>query len=140
MNVLKRAWIPLIVVVALGLGVFGVYRLHGILPATSTSKPDPRSQTPPYAPKSATYEIIGPAGTAGVVNWMDEKAQPRRADFTTLPWSHTITARVPGIFAYVVAQGNSNFIACRITVDGRLVDERSANGRDAQISCLDKSA
>ncbi|BBZ14532.1 hypothetical protein BST20_00415 [Mycobacterium branderi] len=139
-NVLKRAWIPLVVAVALAVGGFAVERLHGIFPITTSSKLDPRSQTPPYAPKSATYEIIGPPGTVGVVNWMDENAQPQRANFTTLPWTHTITARLPGIFAYVVAQGDSDYIGCRITVDGKLVDEQSANQRNAQISCLDKSA
>jgi hypothetical protein len=140
LNILKRYWIPLVVAVALAVGGFGVDRLHDIFPITSSSKLDPRGMTPPYAPKSATYEIIGPPETVGVVNWMDEKAQPRRADFTTLPWSLTITARLPGIFAYVVAQGDSEYIGCRITVDGRLVDQQSANGRNAQISCLDKSA
>jgi hypothetical protein len=139
-NILKRAWIPLVVAAALALGGFAVDRLHGIFPITSSSKSDPRSKTPPYAPKSATYEIVGPPGTVGVVNWMDENAQPQRADFTTLPWSHTITARLPGIFAYVVAQGDSDYIGCRITVDGRLVDQQSATERSAQISCLDKSA
>lgn len=140
LNLLKRNWVPLVVVVALAVGGFAVERLHGIFPITSSSKLDPRGLTPPYAEKSAIYEIIGPAGTGGVINWMDENAQPRRSDFTTLPWSQTITARLPGIFAYVVAQGNSEYIGCRITVDGRLVDEQSAYGRDAQISCLDKSA
>ena len=140
MSILKRAWIPLVVVVALAVGGFAVERLHGIFPITNSSKLDPRGMTPPYASKSATYEIVGPPGTFGVVNWMDENAQPQRADFATLPWSHTITASVPGIFAYVVAQGNSDYIGCRITVDGRLVDEQSANDRNAQIFCLDKSA
>ncbi len=140
LGILKRLWIPLVVVLAVALGGFAVDRLHGIFPLTSSSKPDLRSKTPPYATKSATYEILGPPGTVGVVNWMDENAQPQRADFTTLPWSHTITARLPGIFAYVVAQGDSDYIGCRITVDGKLVDEQHTNERDAQISCLDKSA
>lgn len=139
-KILGRVWIPLVVVVAIAVGGFAVQRLHGIFPIISTSKLDPRSETPPYASKSATYEILGPPGTVGVVNWMDEKAQPQRENFTTLPWSHTITARLPGIFAYVVAQGDSNYIGCRIVVDGKLVDQQSATNRDAQISCLDKSA
>ncbi|OSC41846.1 MmpS family transport accessory protein [Mycobacterium decipiens] len=140
MNILRRAWIPLVVVVALGVGGFAVERLHGFFPLTSPSKLDPRAQTPPYAAKSATYEVFGPPGTVGVVNWMDENAKPQQANFSTLPWSRTITARLPGIFAYVVAQGNSNYIGCRITVDGKLVDEQRADYHNAQTSCLDKSA
>ncbi|WP_343576266.1 MmpS family transport accessory protein [Mycobacterium sp.] len=140
MNILKRGWVLIVVAVALAIGGFAVDRLHDVFPITSPSKLDPRGMTPPYAPKSATYEVVGPPGTVGVVNWMDEKAQPRQANFTTLPWQLTITARLPGIFAYVVAQGNSDYIGCRITVDGRLVDEQHANQQNAQISCLDKSA
>ncbi|MCA4739805.1 MmpS family transport accessory protein, partial [Mycobacterium avium] len=54
--------------------------------------------------------------------------------------SKTIVAEMPGIFAYVVAQGDGPFIGCRITVDGRLVDQQESHNRDAQVSCLDKSA
>ena len=95
MKILKRAWIPPVVAVALARGGFAVDRLQGIFPIINSAKLDTRSKTPPYAPKSATYEIIGPPGTVGVVNWMDENAQPRRENFTTLPWSHTITAEEP---------------------------------------------
>ena len=65
---------------------------------------------------------------------------PQKANFTTLPWSKTIVAEMPGIFAYVIAQGDGPSIGCRITVDGKLVDQQEANTRDAQVSCLDKSA
>jgi hypothetical protein len=140
LKILKRAWIPLVVAVALAVGVVAVDRLQGIFPLTSSSTPDSRSKVPPYATKVAVYEITGPADTVGVVNWMDEKALPQRADFTSLPWKHTIKADLPGIFAYFVAQGNSSYIGCRITVDGRLVDQQSANEHNATISCLDKSA
>lgn len=95
---------------------------------------------PPYAVKTATYEILGPPGTTGVVNWMDAESLPQKANFTTLPWSKTISAAMPGIFAYVVAQGDGPSIGCRITVDGKLVDQQQVNTRDAQVSCLDKSA
>jgi hypothetical protein len=71
---------------------------------------------------------------------MDADALPQKVNFTTLPWSKTIVAEMPGIFAYVVAQGDGPSISCRITVDGKLVDQQQANTRDAQVSCLDKSA
>lgn len=141
MKLLKRAWIPLAVAVVLALGGFAVDRLHGFFPGNAAGpKVDPRDQTPPYAAKSATYEILGPPGTAGVVNWMDGQAQPQKANFTTLPWSLTITARLPGIFAYVVAQGDGDYLGCRISVDGRLVDQQQSDKRNAAIACLDKSA
>lgn len=140
LRVLKRAWVPLVVVVAVIVGGVAVGRLNGVFPGPGLSKPDPRDATPPYAAKTAIYEILGPPGTTGVVNWMDADAQPQKAQFTTLPWSQTIVAEMPGIFAYIVAQGDSLSISCRITVDGRLVDHQEVNGQDAQVSCLDKSA
>jgi hypothetical protein len=140
LTALKRVWVPLVVIVALIIGYVAVDRLHDVFPGPGLPKPDPRDATPPYAAKTAIYEILGPPGTTGVVNWMDADSQPQKADFTTLPWSKTIVAEMPGIFAYVVAQGDSPAIGCRITVDGKLVDQQQADGRNAQVSCLDKSA
>jgi Mycobacterium membrane protein len=140
LKVLNRAWVPLVVVVALFIGGIAVGRLHDVFPGPGLPKPDPRDATPPYAAKTAIYEILGPPGTTGVVNWMDAEAQPQKAKFTTLPWSQTIVAEMPGIFAYVVAQGDSPSLGCRITVDGKLVDQQQTDTRDAQVSCLDKSA
>lgn len=140
LRLLTRAWVPLVVVVALAVGGIAVIRLNGVFPGPGLPKPDPRDATPPYAAKTAIYEILGPPGTTGVVNWMDAESLPQKANFTTLPWSKTIVAEMPGIFAYVVAQGDSPFIGCRITVDGKLVDQQQANGQNAQVSCLDKSA
>lgn len=137
---LRRWWLPVAVVIALAIGSFAVERLHGVFPIVTSSKPDPKSKTPPQAPKSAFYEVIGPPGTSGVVNWMDEKAQPQREEFGTLPWQKTITGNVPGIFAYVVAQGDSDSIGCRITVNDELVAESFDTGTNAATSCLDKSA
>ncbi|ORJ62260.1 MmpS family transport accessory protein [Mycobacterium simiae] len=139
-TLLKRGWVPLVVAVALIIGGVAVDRLHGVFPGAGLPKPDRRDATPPYAAKTAVYEILGPAGTTGVVNWMDADAQPQKANFSTLPWSQTIVAEMPGIFAYVVAQGDASSIGCRITVDGKLVDQQQSNGRNAQVSCLDKSA
>ena len=140
LTLLKRAWVPLVVLVALIIGGVAVMRLNGVFPGPGFPKPDPRDATPPYAAKTAVYEILGPPGTTGVVNWMDAESLPQKANFTTLPWSTTIVAAMPGIFAYVVAQGDGSSIGCRITVDGKLVDQQQVNTRDAQVSCLDKSA
>jgi hypothetical protein len=137
---LKLAWVWLVVAVAFAIGLVAVYRLHGVFPGPGLPKPDPRDATPPYAAKTAVYVIDGPPGTTGVVNWMDADSIPQKANFTTLPWSTKIVAEMPGIFAYVVAQGDSPSISCKIFVDDRLVDQQQATNRDAQVSCLDKSA
>jgi len=140
LTLLKRAWVPLVVVVALIIGGVAVDRLNGVFPGPGLPKPDPRDATPPYAAKTAIYEILGPPGTTGVVNWMDAESLPQKANFTTLPWSKTIVAEMPGIFAYVIAQGDGPSIGCRITVDGKVKDEKTSDGVNAQTFCLVKSA
>ena len=90
--------------------------------------------------KRVTYEIYGPSDTAGSVSYLNKNAQSEQANFTSLPWTYTITTTVPAVIADVVAQGNSDNIGCRITVNDEVKDERSADGRHAQTSCLVKAA
>ncbi|HEY0229339.1 MAG TPA: MmpS family transport accessory protein, partial [Mycobacterium sp.] len=92
MRLLKRTWVPVVVLVAMIVGGVAVGRLNGVFPGPGLSKPDPRDATPPYAAKTAVYEILGPPGTTGIVNWMDAESLPQKSNFTTLPWSTTIVA------------------------------------------------
>ncbi len=66
------------VVVSLTAGGIVIYRLHGVF-GTQTGAPtlDRRGETAPNPPKSATYEITGPAGTIGVVSYFDLKKSGR---------------------------------------------------------------
>ena len=73
------------------------------------------------------------------INYLDVNAQPQRVDDTTLPWSYNVTTTQPAVFANVMAQGNSDSIGCRITIDGVVKDERTVNKVNAYTFCLDKS-
>lgn len=139
---LKKAWVPLVVVVAVALGGVAVSRLRGVFGSDAIFTATGSSAEPlePSHVKQVTYEIYGPSDTAGTVSYLDRKAQPEQASFTSLPWTFTITTTVPAVIASVVAQGNSDSIGCRITVNGELKDERSTAGRHAQTSCLVKAA
>lgn len=138
---LKRAWVPLVVVVAVALGGIAVDRLRGVFGSDAIFTATGSSAEPLEAShvKRVTYEVHGPSGTAGSVSYLDKNAQSEQADFTTLPWTFTVTTTVPAVIASVVAQGNSDDIGCRITVNGEVKDERSAAGRHAQTSCLVKA-
>ncbi len=87
-----------------------------------------------------TYEVYGPSDTTESVSYLDKNAQPEEVDFTTLPWTLTVTTTVPAVIASVVAQGDSDDIGCRITVNGEVKNERSSAGHHAQTSCLVKAA
>lgn len=130
---------PLVIAVVFAVGVFGVYRLHGMA-GSETTTADLADDSKPVIPKDVIYEVFGPPGTVGKVNFLDEQSQPQRADFTSLPWSFTISTKLTSIFANVVAQGDSDTIGCRITVNGEVRDEQLINTPDAQVFCLVKSA
>ena len=84
-------------------------------------------------------EVFGPPGTVASINYLDVNAQPQRVDDTALPWSYDVTTTEPAVFATVVAQGDSDSIGCRITIDGVVKDERSVNTVNAYTFCSDKS-
>ena len=138
----KRAWVPLVVVVAVVLGGVAVSRLRGVFGSDAIFSATGSSAEPlePSHLKRVTYEVYGPSDTTGSVSYLDTKAQPEQANFTSLPWTFTLTTTVPAVIASVVAQGNSDTLGCRITVNGEVKDERSSAGHHAQTSCLVKAA
>jgi len=139
---LTRVWVPLVVVVAVALGGVAVSRLRGVFGSDEIFTATGSSAEPlePSHLKRVTYEVYGPGDTAGSVSYLDKNAQPEQASFTSLPWTYTITTTVPAVIANVVAQGDSDNIACRITVNGDVKDEQSSAGHHAQTSCLVKAA
>lgn len=138
---LKKAWVPLVVAVAVALGAVAVINLRGVFGSDEIFTATGSSAEPlkPSHVKRVTYEVYGPADTAGSVSYLDMSAQPEQANFTSLPWTYTISTTVPAVIANLVAQGNSDTIGCRITVNGEVKDERSADGHHAQTSCLVKA-
>lgn len=139
---LKKAWVPLVVVVAVALGGEAVLRLRGQFGREEIFSATGASAEPLQAShvKHVTYEVYGPADTTGSLSYLDKNAQPQQANFAGLPWTFTITTTVPAVIANVVAQGNRDNIGCRITVDGELKKESFTNGHHAQTSCLVKAA
>ncbi len=139
---LKRAWVPLVGVVAVVLGGITVNRLRGVFGSDAIFTATGSSAEPlePSHVKRVTYEVYGPGDTTGSVSYLDKKAQPEQANFTSLPWTLTLSTTVPAVIASLVAQGNSDSIGCRITVNGEVKDEKSTAGHHAQTSCLVKAA
>jgi hypothetical protein len=139
---LKRAWVPLVVVAAVALGGIAVDRLRGVFGSDAIFTATGSSAEPlqPSHVKQVIYDVYGPGDTTGSVSYLDNNAQPEQANFTRLPWTLTVTTTVPAVIANLVAQGDSNNIGCRITVNGVVKDEQSSSGHHAQTSCLVKAA
>jgi hypothetical protein len=131
----------LVAVVIVAVAGFGVYRLHGIFGShhKTSAASGVSNQIIPFNPKQVILEVFGAPGTVATINYLDVNAAPQQVLNATLPWSYTATTTLPGVFANVVAQGDSDFIGCRIIIDGVVKDEKTVNEVSAYTSCLDKS-
>lgn len=141
-GLLKRAWIPLVIVVVLVIAGFTVQRMRtffgaeGILVTPVQFADDPE----PFDPKIVKYEIFGEPGAYADINYLDLDAKPQRIDGAMLPWSLTLSTTAPASQPNIVAQGNGSSITCRVTVDDVVEEERTSTGLNAQTFCMVKSA
>ena len=141
-RVLRRLWIPLLVLVVIAAGGFAVSRLHGIFgsdkrPSYADTKVN---DSKPFNPKHLTYEVFGSPGTVANISYFDVNAEPQHIEGASLPWSLDFAITETSAVGSVVAQGDSDNIGCRIIVDGEVKTERTSNQVSAFTSCLLKSA
>jgi Mycobacterium membrane protein len=142
-GILKRAWIPLLIVVVVAVAGVVVYRMHGLFGSNNeTTRPGAglAQDAEPFNPKVVTYEIYGSEGAVATINYLDLDSNPRRVDNAPLPWSIRLTTTKPSAGATIIAQGDGDSISCRVTVDDAVRDEQTSTGVNAQTSCLVKSA
>lgn len=140
-HLVARLWVPLVMVAVVVIAAFTVVRLHGVF-GSDMYKPDNSNADAiiQFNPKHVLLEIFGAPGTVADINYLDEQAQPQRLAGVRLPWSLEIVTTLTAVLANVIAQGNSDSIGCRITVNGVVRDQESDNRYHAQTSCLVKSA
>jgi hypothetical protein len=142
MVVVKSAWVPLVIMVLVAIAGFAVYRLHGAFGVHGpTSAVGARADDiRPFNPKHVVLEVFGAPGTVADINYLDVDAAPQRVDDVRLPWTYSVATTAPAVSVNVVAQGDSDVIGCRITVNGHLKDQRTVAGIHPQTFCLVKSA
>ncbi|MGB7111454.1 MAG: MmpS family protein [Mycobacterium sp.] len=141
-RVLRRLWVPLIILVVIGAGGFTVSRLHGIFGSEKRpSYADTKiNDAKPYDPKHLTYEIFGPPGTVADISYFDVDGDPRSVKGASLPWSLKFSFTQAAVVGNILAQGDSDSIGCRIVVDGEVKAERISNEVNAFTFCLLKAA
>jgi hypothetical protein len=130
--------VALVVVAAAGSGVFRLHKLFGS--DNDTSTPGPIGNDVNYNPKHILLEVFGGTGSVATISYLDIDVQPQKVVNAPLPWSLKMVTTQPGAFTNLVAQGNSDSLGCRITVDGEVKDERIVNTVNAYTFCLVKSA
>ena len=142
-GIVKRAWIPLLIVVVVVLGGVVVYRMHGFFGSNNEiTRPGAglAQDAEPFNPKVVTYQVTGTEGAVATINYLDLDSTPQRVDDARLPWSITLRTTKPSASATIIAQGSGDQIGCRVSVDDKLRDEQTSTGVNAQVSCLVKSA
>lgn len=137
-GLLKRLWIPLVIVAVVIAGGMTVSRLHGVFGSEHRpSYADTRQQdTKPFNPKHVKYEVFGPAGTMADISYFDANGEPNHINGIVLPWTFDISTTLPSIVGNVVAQGNSDTLGCRIVVDGVVKTERISHQLNAFTYCV----
>jgi hypothetical protein len=138
--VLRRTWLPLLVVAAIAVGAVSVSYFRSVFGSNGAVVTPVGSDTAEsFNPKVVTYEVFGSGSTASV-NYADLNGVPQRTGEVALPWSLTLTTTVPSVMPNILAQGNGQTIGCRVTVDHVVKDERTAEGVNAATYCLVKAA
>ncbi|MBV8789282.1 MAG: hypothetical protein JOZ00_21685 [Mycobacterium sp.] len=142
MIVVKRAWLPVAIIVLVAIAGFAVYRLHAAFNVNSTASAVSANadDIQPFNPKRVALEVFGTPGAVADINYLDVAAAPQRVDGTHLPWSYSVATMAPAVSVNVVAQGDGGVIGCRITVNGDVKDQRTVSGIHPQTFCQVKSA
>ena len=140
-GLLRRWWIPLLLVVVLAVSGLVVSRLHKVFGSQDlNANAGAGIKIVQFNPKVVKYEIDGPPGSVANINYWDADANTHQVNGAPLPWSYTISTTLPAVSANIMAQADGNQIGCRITVDGVVREQKTANGVNAQTFCLVKSA
>lgn len=138
---LRRAWIPIVIVIVVVIAGFTVHRVRTFFGADGiiVTPKNFADDAEPFNPKRVKYEIYG-SGSYADINYLDLDSKPVRVDGAQLPWSLDLSTTAPSVLPNIVAQGDGESITCRITVDDEVRDERTSTGVTAQTFCLVKSA
>jgi hypothetical protein len=143
-RLVKRAWIPLLLVVVLSISALIVSRIHKLFGSEDlNANAGAAIKIVQFNPKVVVYTVDGPPGSIASINYWDAEANTHQVS-EPLPWSTTISTTLPSVSANIMAQGTGNYISCKITVDGVVPKDaqalNSSDGHNAQTFCLVKSA
>jgi hypothetical protein len=137
---LKKLWIPLVLVVVLAVSGLVVSRLHKqFASANLNAGAGAGIEIVQFNPKVMVYDVYGSPGSTAQISYFDPEANVHSIT-APLPWSVTLSTTLPTVSANLMAQTDGDQIGCRVTVNGTVREEQSANGVNAQTYCLVKSA
>ena len=135
-----HTWIPITMVAVLAVSGLIVLRLHRVF-ASEDLNAGARAgiEIVQFNPKVVVYEVDGPPGSSATISYLDADANLHNLAGVALPWSTTISTTLPAVTASIMVASDGGGVGCRITIDGSVRDERSADGVAPQTFCLVKS-
>jgi hypothetical protein len=140
-SVLRRLWIPLVVLAVIAVGGLTVSRLHGLFGSEKNlSYADTKVDSKAYNPQHLRYEVFGAPGTVALISYYDDNGAPQHVDRVRLPWSLEFAITAATAIGNVAAQGDSDSIGCRILLDGVVKAEKITQEVSAFTSCTLKGS
>src|SRR5271154_682641 len=111
-GLVRRAWIPLVLVVVLAVSGLVVVRLHKVFGSQDlNANAGAGIEIVQFNPKIMIYDVYGPAGSTAKIDYFDADANTHEVD-VALPWSTTISTTLPAISANILAQSDGDQIGC----------------------------
>jgi hypothetical protein len=139
-RVAKSIWIPVVLIIVLAVSGLVVSRLHKMFASQDLNAGAGSGiEIVQFNPKVMVYDVYGAPGTTAQISYFDPEAQVHTVK-VPLPWSITLSTTLPAVSASLMAQTDGDQIGCRVTVNGTVREEQSADGVNAQTYCLVKSA
>ena len=142
-RLLKKAWIPLVIVVVVAVASFLVVRIRGYFGhdfnsgQTYAAADDPE----PFNPKVVKYEIFGHRAPTPTSTTSTSTRKPQRVDGATLPWSLTLQTTAPAVMPEHRRAGRRQTPSAAASPSMTRSRTRGrTNGVNAQTFCLVKSA
>ena len=137
---LGKVWVPLVVILVLAISGLVVSRLHKIFASQDlNANAGAGIEIVQFNPKVVVYDVWGPPGATAQIGYFDPDAKVHQVT-TVLPWTVTLSTTLPTVSASLMARADGDRIGCRVTVNGIVREQQSAEGVQAQTYCLVKSA
>ncbi|GDY33167.1 MmpS family transport accessory protein [Gandjariella thermophila] len=128
-------WLLGIAVLVAGVGV--IVTTLGGSDAPRTPQEQLRRQLP-ITKHTVSYEVRGPSKSPEIRYVTDGTNNTEKVAGVPLPWRKEFTMTVgpgPAIVQVLAANGQSDAISCSVSIDGHVVNENTAPGQYATVSC-----
>ncbi|KRD06688.1 hypothetical protein ASE48_12010 [Mycobacterium sp. Root265] len=137
---LKKLWIPLVLIIVLAISGLVVSRLHKMFASEDlNANAGAGIEIVQFNPKVLVYDVYGTPGDTAEISYFDPDANVHSIT-AALPWSITLSTTLPTVSASLMARAEGQQVGCRVTVNGTVREEQTADGINAQTYCLVKSA